>query len=87
MKQTLGWDSQGPTRVNGSGVFDHRYMLHNKKHQTKLYVSEPYQLTAGAIQDLLAFQCQGWVIEVKAGGALHFPGATLAITFEREENL
>jgi len=85
-KQVPGWDRHGPPRVNGGEVFDHRYTLCDGEGRKK-YVSEPYQIAEDGIRELLEIQQRGWTIEIKAGNALHFPGHTVAITFEREENL
>jgi len=84
-EQSLGWDRQGPHRVNGGEVFDHKYTLCSGEGRRK-YVSEPYQFTAAGIHELLEIQQQGWEIEIKAGDAMHFPGDTVAISFERQSH-
>ena len=49
------------------------------------YVSEPYSLDEDGLQRLLEFAKQGWEITIRAWGATHFPGHTVAVEFRRKE--
>ena len=73
----LPWDRKGP----GFPGFDHSYrMVVGGK---TFYVIEPYDIGWVDTLKWREFSEQGWDITIGWGGALHFPGSTVPITFQR----
>ncbi len=87
--QIRAWDSRGPQDPPEKNLLHGRqYRLVHPEREDELYVLEPYELddeTAAAI--LALAREQGWRVQFRSWGALHFPGHTLCVTFRRHAPL
>lgn len=78
-------------RRDTPGWVDHPYRL-THKHRTEdrtvtTYISEPYSLGEEGLRSLLKLADEGWVVNVTAEWALHYPGSTLRVCLKRKEDL
>lgn len=63
---------------------DHPYRLRLPDGRWR-YVAEPYELSPDDLDDLADLEAHGWRVTVTAWQARHFPGHTLAVVIEPEQ--
>ena len=81
------WDWEVlPSRHLMSHWFDHPYRLVNKARGREIFRVEPYGISKEALADLAWISERGWDVDIDANKALHFPGETIAISFEKEHH-
>jgi hypothetical protein len=80
-----GWGGYGWDESLIRGWFDHPYRAVNKESGRTLYVSEPYGVTTEGLANLVRISEMGWSVLLDASFALHFPGRTVRVIFEREK--
>ena len=95
-----GWDRNAPwvereeygtwSIISDGRPVDHIYRLRRNaddvdKIERPIYVSEPYELGLEGMHHLLDLDNAGWSVTVRASGARHFPGHTLAISLCRKD--
>jgi len=74
-----GWDW-----IERPSWLDHPYRLVNKEKGREIFVAEPYGLSLENFESLNKLEAEGWVIDITAEGALHFPGSTIRVGIEKK---
>jgi hypothetical protein len=65
--------------------WDHGYLLVRPDGEQQ-WVSEPYQLSADGLRQLVALEDEGWSVWVDGRG-LHYPGQTVRVLITRERRV